>query len=73
MMPAMTCVGATADHSINFAVSGTHQGWFLEHLAVYVRSWMGEEGRCNMDTHFAAAVSKDLCQYGKEFEKDRLF
>jgi hypothetical protein len=34
---------------------------------------MGEEGRCNMDTHFAAAVSKDLCQYGKEFEKDWLF
>ena len=73
MMPAMTGVGTPAAHSINFAVSGTHQGWFPDPRAVYVRSWIGEEGRRNRDNPFGEVGGKDRCQYGEGYEKDWLF
>ena len=66
----MSCVGNPAAHSIDFAVSGTHPGCFLDRLAVCVRSWIDAEGRRNMDNLFGVVVRKDPCQYGEEYEKD---
>jgi len=66
----MPCVGNPAAHSINSVVSGTHQGWFLDRLEVFVRSWIDAGGRRNTDNPFGEAVCKDPCQYGEEYEKD---
>ena len=69
----MSCVGNPAAHSIDFAVSDTHPGCFLDRLEVCVRSWIDAGGRRNMDNPFGAVVCKDPYQYGEEYEKDWLF
>jgi hypothetical protein len=70
MMAVSIGVGSPVAHSIDFAVSGTHQGCFQDHLAVYVRSWIDVGGRRNMDNLYGVIVCKDPCQYGEECEKD---